>query len=199
MSRIHSVLVVNCSRDNDLLSVREFVWPIQRSLPVPSKIIPLRAFTEKSLQSFDAVILSGCQLLDNGYLNHVKKLSWLKKVEKPVLGVCAGQHLLCLVYGGKVLDMKQPCVGVHSINLRKNRAFLDSNLPSLNVYGLHSHTITLPKGPFISAAYSSQNPNEVIFHETKPVAGVSFHPEVLNKGLFPSFLVWAEGRLPPSK
>ncbi|MBM3282325.1 MAG: hypothetical protein FJY86_03225 [Candidatus Diapherotrites archaeon] len=195
---IHSVLVVNCSRDNDLLSVREFVWPIQRSLPVPSKAIPLRAFTEKSLQSFDAVILSGCQLLDNDYLKYVKKISWLKNSERPVLGVCAGQQLVSLVYGGKVLDMKQPCVGVHSIVVRKNRAFLDGSLSTLNVYGLHSHTITLPTG-FASAAYSSLNPNEVIFHATRPVAGVSFHPEVLNKGLFPSFLTWAEDRLHSGK
>jgi GMP synthase-like glutamine amidotransferase len=191
MTKIHAVLVVNCSRDENLLNIREFVWPIQRALNVPSKVIHLRALSEKSAKPFDAIIFSGCQLLDDEYLKYVKKLSWLKHAGKPLLGVCAGQHLLSVVFGGKVLDMKHPCVGVHAVHVRKNRAFLDGDHPTLNVYGLHSHTITLPS-EFASAAHSSQNRNEVIFHVKQPIAGVSFHPEVLNKGLFSTFLAWAE-------
>ncbi len=198
MNSIHTALVVNCSRDDDALTLREFVWPIQRSLRIPSKVVSLKRVNEKMVNHFDVIIFSGCQLLDNDYLKVLAKLAWLKKVNKPVLGICAGQHVLSHVFGGKVLSMATPCVGVHAITLSKNRAFLDSDFSSLNVYGLHSHTVTLPRG-FQSAAHSMNNPNEVFFHEKLPIAGVSFHPEVLNKGLFSSFLDWAESRLASKK
>lgn len=191
MSEFHSALVINCCRTNDVLTLREFVWPIQRSLSVPSKVIQLKKLTEKMANDFDVIIFSGCQLSDNAYLKYASKLEWLKKTKKPVLGICAGQHVLGVVFGGKIKKMVHPMIGAHTIRQGKKMTFLDSFSSPLNVYGLHSHTISLPHG-FASAAHSPSNPNEVIFHTRKPLLGVSFHPEVLNKPLFQAFLAWAE-------
>lgn len=202
MSEIRNVLVVNCCRADDVLTQREFVWPIQRALSVPSKVISLRKVSEKSADDFDAIILSGCQLQDNEYLKHAKKLSWLRDTKKPVLGICAGQHLLALAFGGNVKKLDETTIGVHPIRITKEGfrqpffkrllgTFLDSLHSPMNVYGLHSNVISLPRG-FIAAASSPSNPHEVILHQEKPIVGVSFHPEVLNKPLFHAFLALAE-------
>lgn len=189
MSEIRNVLVVNCCRSDDVLSVREFVWPIQRALSVPSKVIPLRKLRENSADDFDAIIFSGCQLRDNEYLKHAKSVKWLTKTSKPVLGICAGQHLLALAFGGHVKKLDETQIGVHPIHLHKPRSgkgLLDRFHSPLNVYGLHSNVVSLPKG-FTAAARSAHNPHEVILHDEKPLVGVSFHPEVLNKPLFHAF------------
>jgi GMP synthase-like glutamine amidotransferase len=191
MTSIRSALVVNCCRNDDVLTLREFVWPIQRVLSVPSKVVSLKKMNEKMVKDFDVIILSGCQLLDNDYLKHLAKVKWLAHSSTPVLGICAGQHILASVFGGRVLGMKTPIIGVHPIKKSKKSTILDSFPSSFNVYGLHSHTVSLPPG-FASAARSAHNPNEVIFHLKRPVLGVSFHPEVLNKPLFHAFLAWGE-------
>ncbi len=191
MSEIHRALVVNCCRDDDVLTQREFVWPVVRALNVPCKIVSLRKLTEKMAGEFDAIIFSGCQLRDNEYLKHAKKLTWLAKTSKPVLGICAGQHLLALVFGGKVKKMDESSIGVHSIRVTKKGTFLDSFPPTFNVYGLHSNVVSLPPELFTPAARSPSNPCEVIIHASKPIVGVSFHPEVLNKPLFHAFLEYA--------
>lgn len=191
MTGFHSALVVNCCRTDDTLTLREFVWPIQRSLNVPSKVVSLKKVNEKMVKNFDVIIFSGCQLNDDAYLKYAPKLKWLKHIEKPVLGICAGQQLLALAFGGKVKKMNEAAIGVHPIRITKKITFLDSHSSTLNVYGLHSNAISLPIG-FTSAARSTSNPNEVIFHEHLPIAGVSFHPEVLNKTLFHAFLAWGE-------
>ena len=191
MSEIRSALVVNCCRADDVLTQREFVWPIQRVLSVPSKVISLKKMNEKMAGDFDVVIFSGCQLKDNEYLKLAKKVGWMKHSFKPILGICAGQHLIALAFGGKVKKIDEALIGVHPIRVIQKRTFLDSFSPTVNVYGLHSNVVSLPNG-FASIARSTRNPNEVILHEQKPIVGVSFHPEVLNKLLFHEFLAWAE-------
>lgn len=191
MNDFHSALVINCCRTDDALTLREFVWPIQRALSVPSKVVSLKKVNEKMVKDFDVIIFSGCQLNDDEYLKYAPKLKWLKHVEKPVLGICAGQQLLALVFGGKVSKLNEASIGVHLIKKTKKGTFLDSFSSSFNVYGLHSNVISLPNG-FTSAARSTSNPNEVILHDKHPIVGVSFHPEVLNKPLFQAFFAWAK-------
>ncbi len=190
MSPFHSALVVNCCQNDDVLTQREFIWPIQRALGVPSKVVLLKKLNEKMTKEFDVIVFSGCQLKDNAYLKQASKLTWLTRLVKPILGVCAGQHLIALAFGGKVKPMKQPSIGVHPIHIIKKSTFLDSYISPINVYALHSHIVSLPNN-FTFIAKSTNNPTEIIVHESKPIVGFAFHPEVLNKRFFAAFLEWA--------
>lgn len=213
MSSIHSALIVNCCQSNDLLTLREFVWPIQRCLPIPSRVVSLRSLTQAMAQKADVIIFSGTPLKDNGFLSHARKLSWLRALHVPMLGVCAGQQLLGVIFGGKVVKMKHPSIGVYRIRLHaKQKAstktkspmstFLDSPLSSslfqsekfTSVYGLHGNQLQLsPRDAvLLTCASSSTSPHEVIVHSSRPILGVAFHPEVLNKSLFPAFIAWAD-------
>lgn len=212
MSQIHSALIVNCNRNEDVLTLREFVWPIQRSLPVPSRVISLRSLTQATAQKADVIIFSGTTLKDNDFISHARKLSWLRGLHVPMLGICAGQQLLGIIFGGKIVKMKHPAIGVYRIrSLAKQKksltpdekasTFLDSLIFSLfsgekfaSVYGLHGNQIHLPSrnGAFATLASSPSSPHEVVVHHSRPILGVAFHPEVLNKPLFRAFIAWAE-------
>ncbi len=190
-SKFHSALVVNCSRTNDILTEREFVWPIQRALPLPSKAILLSKLNEKTIKDFDVIVFSGCQLKDNDYIKKIPKLKWLTEISKPILGICAGQHILGMVYGAKLSILKNPAIGVHPVKIVKQHDLVHSFFKKFNVYSLHGNQISLPKN-FECIATSKFAKNEIMVHKTKPIVGVSFHPEVLNKPFFHAFLGWVK-------
>jgi GMP synthase (glutamine-hydrolysing) len=194
---MNSVLIVNTCRNEDVLTEREFVWPIQRALHVPSKVVHLSKLTEAMANDFDAVIFSGCPYGDDAYLKKTKNVKWVTETKKPLLGVCAGQHLIAAAFGGEVKQMPKAVIGVEKIMVVKGKkemsTILDTFVRSPNAYFLHHNQIPLP-ARFVSLARSRFSQNEIIVHEKKPIVGVSFHPEVLNKDFFSAFLKWAESR-----
>lgn len=192
MTAIHSALIVNDCRNDDLLTLREFVWPIQRSLPIPSRVVSLKKLKESDVNHADLIIFSGCQLKDNEYVNHIPKLKWLVKLNKPMMGICAGHQILGSVFGGKLTSGKTPSIGMRTVTKTREHALTESLDSSFSVYSLHGNAVSLPKG-FVSLAKSSPFTNEVMVHSTKPIVGVSFHPEVANKSFFSAFVKWSEG------
>lgn len=190
MKSIHSVFVVDTNQRSDLLTQREFVWPLQRTLSVPSKVISFSKLTPKSILGFDAIIFSGCTLKDNAYLKRVANVAWLKSADVPMLGICAGAHILGHLFGAKISKQKKPSIGVHPIRITKENPFFRDIPFTFNVYSLHGNQVSLPKD-FITIASSKETKNEIIVHNSRPVVGVSFHPEVLNKSFFSDFLRWA--------
>ena len=216
MSQIYSALVVNCSRSDDVLTLREFVWPIQRNLPVPSRVVSLRSFTQAMAQKADVIIFSGTSLKDNDFVSRARKLAWVRGLHVPMMGVCAGQQLLGVIFGGKLQKMEHPEIGVYRIrappkpkkgdtHTSKVSTFLDSPLFSAlfsgekfsSVYGLHGNSLSFParSSPavlLVTVASSPSSPHEAFIHASRPIFGVAFHPEVLNKALFPAFIAWAE-------
>lgn len=193
MTPIRSALVVDTNRNSDVLTRREFVWPIQRALPVPSQVIPLSQLKKSTLEKLDLdmLVFSGCTLKDNAYLKYASKLAWLSSVRKPVLGICAGQHLLAAAHGAKTHAMNEPAIGVHPVRVTQAHPLLEDFAPKFNAYFLHGNEVGLPKG-FHSIAKSAFSKNDVMVHGQKPVVGVSFHPEVLNKSFFAAFVEWAQ-------
>lgn len=153
MTVFREVVVVNCARVHDRLALREFVWPIQRCLGIPSRVVHVSKLTPASIRKADAVVFSGCPLQDFEFEKYLPRLRWLRDVAQPLVGVCAGAQILGQVWGSSLVRMKKPRVGVHSIRLAKKRSFLDGvSSPHPRVFTSFKHPAPIPFicfiGPF---------------------------------------------------
>ncbi|MFH0970852.1 MAG: gamma-glutamyl-gamma-aminobutyrate hydrolase family protein [Candidatus Diapherotrites archaeon] len=198
MTNFGVVLVVNCAARDDILSRREFVWPIQRSVGFPTQVVSLSKLAPRNAKNVDAIIFSGCPLADNHFTQYAKKLSWLHKTNVPLLGICAGHELLSLVFGGKLSSLKTPSIGMMRVRLVKNsfswfgRGKKEGNVFSF--YHLNESKVSLPKG-FNRIGCSDQNPNEIMVHSTKKIMGFQFHPEFFHGELIHEFVRWGRGEI----
>ncbi len=190
---LHShVLVVDCSDRDDLLTRRQFVWPIQRNIHGLSSSIHLSKFSKSSLKGFDAVIFSGCTLKDNAFVSHAKNLGWLKEAGIPLLGICAGHELLGIVFGGKLERLKVPVIGMETVKVDGRKAHgLHLEEGVFSAYHLNGNAVSLPKG-FMGVGQSTRVKNEIMIHPELKVVGFQFHPEYIHGKFIQSFIYWAE-------
>lgn len=178
------VLIIDLTAP-DALRKSEFVTPLQKAFP-KARVVHYTKINPQTIQDSSGIILSGTTLLDHAYALHVQQFAWLKKYEKPVLGICAGQQVLVAVFGGKILRNKIPQIGLTPITIDQTDSLLDGYHLTFNAYMLHQSTVTLPP-EFISLAHSTNEKNVIIRHEKKALYGVSFHPEVRNEKIFQNF------------
>ena len=140
------ILVVDCSDRDDLLTRRQFVWPIQRAIHGLASSIHLSRFTASSIRGYDAVIFSGCTLKDNGFVSRAKKLGWLKNAGIPLLGICAGHELVGIVFGGKLERLKTPVIGMENVKLEGKRVpRLQKQGGVISAYHLNGNVVSLTK------------------------------------------------------
>lgn len=184
------VLIVNSCQNEDLLTRREFVWPIQRALHTPSKVVHISALKKADVQSASAVIFSGCPLKDNGFLKLVPKLQWLKESQTPMLGICAGHQLLGMLFSGKISHAEKPVIGWTALRKKAAHPLTNHLGKSFSAFELHGNLMSLPKG-FKVLISSAHNPNEMMVHSKKKIVGVEFHPEVRNERIIQRFVEWA--------
>ena len=100
----------------------------------------------------------------------------------PVLGICYGMQLMAHLLGGRVVRGAEREYGLAHIRIMRADGILtgfekDAPIP---VWMSHGDLINeLPRG-FVSVARSENSPVAVIRHESKPLFGVQFHPEVVH-------------------
>ncbi|MDP2666237.1 MAG: hypothetical protein Q8P05_01925 [Candidatus Diapherotrites archaeon] len=219
MSMDH-ILVVN-SGMSSLLTMREFAWPLQRALQFPSTVVPISKLGKKHVRPARAIIFSGCPVQDFTYEAHVKRLAWLRNVDIPMVGICAGQQFLARLFGARVKARKVPLIGMNLIRKKGNFPFLENVPSSIRVYSLHAKEVTLPSvsstspAPFIPLSASSSPPSSSILfkgaflcfsspscpisgfvHPQKRILGLSFHPEVGHPYIIRDFMDWAINNSP---
>ena len=104
----------------------------------------------------------------------------LLQFDGPLLGLCYGHQLLCHHLGGDVQAVGRGEYGhttLHITNDDKGSLFLD--VPkSTSVWMSHGDTVMKPPPGFRVDATTELCPVAAISHETKPVFGLQFHPEV---------------------
>lgn len=67
-----------------------------------SEVMHFTKVTKKIVDSFDAVILSGSRISDREDIkNRVHYYRWIRSVNKPVLGICAGHQIIGETFGAK--------------------------------------------------------------------------------------------------
>ncbi len=103
----------------------------------------------------------------------------LLEMGTPVLGVCYGMQLLAQLSGGKVVRADRREYGRAMVAVKGGKLFTGfGNGEETPVWMSHGdHVDTAPPGYHVVAS-SSNAPVAAIQHDSKPLYGVQFHPEV---------------------
>jgi len=115
----------------------------------------------------------------------------IKKAPQPILGVCGGHQQIAIACGATVNLMERLEPGDGYEGARRERGYfpvttkrsaLFKGLPKeITVWHSHFDEIKqLPKG-FRVTASSASCPIQAMEHETRPVFGVQFHPELFDE------------------
>ena len=98
----------------------------------------------------------------------------------PILGLCYGMQLLCEELGGDVEPSDQREFGRAALSVVDAGALFEELPDSMDVWMSHGDRVeSLPEG-FVVAAESDNAPFAAVRHETKPIYGLQFHPEVVH-------------------
>jgi GMP synthase-like glutamine amidotransferase len=175
------ILIVSTCKEK--IHEMEFVRPVEQILNknnVKFKTIHYSKLKISDINESDKIIITGTSLEDNEFLKNINCFSWIKSINKPILGICAGMQVISLIYNGKPKDKKE--IGYYKENF--TRGFLKL-IGEQEVYHLHNNYITLPK-EFDS--FTDTKIPQAIKHKEKPIYGVLFHPEVRNEKLIENFI-----------
>jgi len=168
------ILIISLCKEK--ISEFEFVRPLEK-LVGKCAVRNVRDVKENDIRDAKKIILSGTALADFEYLNH--DFSWLKKTEKPVLGICAGMQVIAQAFD--IPLEKKTTIGVKSVEVIKENKLAEG---SFNAYFLHTLT---GSGDFDVLATSEGVPC-MIKHPKKEIYGCIFHPEVMNEQIIARFL-----------
>jgi len=189
------ILIINiCKQEmHDL----EFVKPVEDILSkseVPFVTKHISKLKKSDIDSCHRIIITGTSLKDFDYTKHKSKFSFLKSFDRPVLAICGGMQLLCMIHGCKLTKFQE--IGLKPVAFTAGFLGVDPSVKSdREVYCLHNMAIVDDdslKDTFhiYAKTYSSDGKEciQAVRHKHFKHYGTLFHPEVRNKDLIVNFL-----------
>ena len=159
--------------------------------------VSFHSLTNEDFLNKKGVIISGAPLLitEINITPYLEKVSWIKILDIPILGICFGHQLIGLTFGAFGSRMKE------DRDWQTIEVFEESDLfkklpTEIEMMEDHCESISIPKD-FVLVAASDSCINEAMQHKDLPIYGVQFHPEVSgNHGriLFDNFIQICENR-----
>lgn len=180
------ILIIN----NAEPGINEFVEPLQKIVKEAGLNYVSANYKEAPdfhFKEIDGIIMSGSPQGDDIVEHHLPWFQWLKKIDKPVLGICAGHHITGYLFDAKLLRSKEPESGNFEIELVTDDPLFNGLPKTMKVKQMHNDSITLPKG-FNLLATSATCKNQLMKHKNKPLYTCQFHPEFYNKDLIRNFI-----------
>jgi len=157
------------------------IWRTLRDLDVETQIIANSTPLEK-LKDVDGLVLSGGSMrVGKGESDACEvggnNIVYAKEFGKPVLGICAGFQIIAQAYGGTVKPAKTPEFGAVELEID----FADDLFASLSkrftVWASHNDEVASAPH-FITLAHSKDCAIHAFKHNSLPIYGTLFHPEV---------------------
>jgi GMP synthase-like glutamine amidotransferase len=162
----------------------EFVLPIANAIDRAGAEYRIAHFMDVGdmLKGCDKIILCGTALKDNVYADHVAAFSWMKQMDVPILGICAGMQVIGALFGGCIFS--RPSIGLEKINIVLETPLLGKP-GEIEGYHLHNYSVTLPQD-FLPIAKTAEG-MDAFKHCKRPIYGIMFHPEVRNRWILGHF------------
>jgi GMP synthase-like glutamine amidotransferase len=180
------ILLLDLCDQERPLSRDEFVLPIAHIVQNTNKPYTIRHYEDLPFQDSEkisCIILCGNALKDNRFLRNMGEFLWLREGLIPILGICAGMQVISKVWGGEI--EKGAEIGMTTVRAIEKDPLLEGK-EEFTAYELHNFS-PLPPDSFQVLAISSQYP-QMIRHQSLPIYGVLFHPEVRNEWVVERFL-----------
>ena len=184
----YMILIIDLCYKKDSLHKNEFVLPIERIVKntgYAAQIIHYSELEKKQIDVAEKIILCGTALKDNEYIKHLDRFEWLRNVDKPVLGICAGMQVIGLIFGAKLIEALEIGITKLKVASRPEHRLWTMDY-GLTVYELHNYAIE-PLENFDVLAYSDVC-IQAIKHKRKDIYGINFHPEVRQQKIVENFL-----------
>jgi len=182
---MNKVLVVDLTCNDISLLYDEFVLPICEVLKLQNvefNVLSYKSVNSDLVKKYSHIILSGTALKDFDYLEYLDSFAWLKLVDVPVLGICAGMQVIGMMFGCSLVDCEE-------IGMIACKSELESKLEFGNyfeAYCLHQSALDVSSNFDILA--QSSLCVEAIQLKEMAIYGCLFHPEVRNKDTIVNFL-----------
>jgi len=175
-----NLLISTCENE---LSEREFVNPISRIVGTNNhEILHYKQCTEKTIFSFDKIIICGTSLNDDSYITNLGNFKKLfLDYHGSILGICSGMHIVCSIFDSQIVKKLE--IGMVEVETQEPNSLCEG---SFQVYSMHNNSVSNLENFAVLAR--SKRCVQVVKHKTKNVFGVSFHPEVRNHNLILNFL-----------
>jgi len=156
------------------------IWRTLRYLGVEAKIIPNTTPLEeiKAMKPKGIIFSGGPDIEKTGNCSAI--LEHYEEFNVPILGICLGHQLIAKHFGGKVGRGEKAEYSLVEVEILKENDIFRGLPKRLKVWESHMDEVKeLPEG-FKLLARSETCPIEAMKHESLPIYGVQFHPEVFH-------------------
>lgn len=142
------------------------------------KTIGMFDFDYKASLYASGFVISGAPILitEKDPATYLQLFSWLLSTDKPVLGICFGHQILGLTYGA-LANRQREDRDWQTVEVIADCPLFDKLPNEIELMEDHCETISIPAN-FTHVAVSDACVNEAMMHQSKPLFGVQFHPEV---------------------
>jgi anthranilate/para-aminobenzoate synthase component II len=182
------ILLIDICREE--MHYHEFVRPIEDIMHKAEEPFITKHYlniSKKDLDSCHRIIIAGTSLMDASYSKNLSRFKFLKSFNKPVLGICSGMQILCVMHGCNLANGKE--IGLAKLDF--NAEFLGVT-GSREIYMLHNMIVKGDKNLHDKFHIYSKSVGtgyvQAVRHKHFKHYGTLFHPEVRNKDMILNFL-----------
>ena len=167
-------------------------YRVLKDLGIESMIVSNDVDSEK-LDDLDGLVLSGGAPSIVTELNKLGNIgNFIDDHKYPVLGICVGAQFIALHFGGEVGPGAHPEFGKTEVKFTGNGGIFRGIPETIIAWENHNDEIKKLNGDFSIVGSSKTCAIQAFLHNTKPIYGVQFHPEVNNtqfgKEIFKNFI-----------
>ncbi len=183
---MQTILIIN----NAEPGIQEYTEPlikIIKNCNAHSVTLEYKYCKDFDFEKSDGIIMTGSPQGDDIVEHHLPYFQWIKDINKPVLGICAGHHITGFLYGAELLRNKEPESGDFSVEIFRPDLIFQGMDKHFRVKQMHNDSITLPD-EFELLATSKTCYNQLMKHKNRPFYTSQFHPEYYNHRLIENFV-----------